>query len=61
MLGSWLVSGWLSSLFTTEMAMGFCLNGAFVGEDDIVEVLAKVLLCKDEPLLFVHSSYKLAI
>ena len=61
MLGSWLVSGWLSYLPTTETAMGFCLNGAFISEDDIVEVLAKVLPCKDELLLFVHSSYKLAM
>ena len=41
--------------------MGVCLKGTFVSEDDIVEVFEKVLLCKNEPLLLVHSSYKLAI
>ena len=61
MLRSWLVSGWLSSLLTTELAMRFYLDGAFISEDDIVEVLAKVLLCEEEPLLFVHSSNELAI
>ena len=61
MLRSWLVSGWLSSLSTTEPAMRFCLDGAFVSEDDIVEVLAMVLLCEEKPLLFVHSSNEKAI